>query len=133
MKQRYLLDTNILSTLVRHPGGKVAERIAEVGEETVFTSIIVAAGLRFGAAKKGSHRLAAQVEKILSALVVLPIEPPADHHYAELRLYLEKTGQTIGPNDMLIAAHALSTNATLVTANQREFTRIPDLTVEDWV
>ena len=73
---RYLLDTNIVSELIRNPQGRVTERIREVGEAQVATSIIVAAELRYGAAKKGSARLTAQVEAVLGALEVLPFEEP---------------------------------------------------------
>lgn len=73
---RYLLDTNVVSDRVRHPQGRVAERISQAGEAQVCTSIIVAAELRFGAVKKGSHRLAAQLEAVLGALDVLPFEAP---------------------------------------------------------
>jgi len=131
--QKYLLDTNILSDLVRHPSGLVAEHIAKVGENSVCTSIIVAAELRFGAQKSGSSRLMHQLELILSEIVVLPYEEPADDHYAKLRWYLEKQGTPIGPNDVLIAAQALSLSLVVVTANIKEFTRVPELVVNNWL
>ena len=130
---QYLLDTNILSHLVRDPHGSVARRIAEVGEQKVATSIVCAAELRFGARKKGSARLTAQVEAILDILPVLALEPPADAHYAELRADLERRGTPIGGNDMLIAAHALTIDAVLVTDNVREFARVASLKVENWL
>ncbi len=130
---RYLLDTNILADLVRNPQGRVAERIREVGETEVCTSIIVAAELRYGAAKKGSPRLYAQVEAILGALDVLPFEAPADAAYGRLRARLERAGQPIGANDLLIAAHTLALGHALVTANEREFARIDDLRRENWL
>ncbi len=130
---QYLLDTNILSDLVRNPQGAVARRIAEVGEETVCTNIVAAAELRYGAAKSGSQRLAERVNLVLSALEILPLEPPADQHYSELRHYLTARGTPIGPNDLLIAAHCLAMGLTVVTANEREFTRAPGLTVENWL
>jgi tRNA(fMet)-specific endonuclease VapC len=130
---RYLLDTNILSELVRHPQGTVAQAIARVGEHAVCTSIIVASELRFGAAKRNAPRLATQVEAILAAIEIRPFDTPADHAYARLRLYLEQAGTPIGPNDMLIAAHALATECILVTANQGEFSRVPGLSVENWI
>ena len=88
MNPRYLLDTNVLSDLVRNPQGVVSERIAEIGETAVCTSIIVAAELRFGARKRGSKRLTTQVETILSAMTICPLEEPADHRYARLRAEL---------------------------------------------
>lgn len=132
-KHRFLLDTNILSDLVRHPQGVVAQRIREHGEQAVCTSIIVASELRFGAAKRQSRRLSAQVQAILAAMDVLPLDAPADEHYARLRLHLEQTGTPIGPNDMLLAAQALAENATLVTANTSEFHRVPGLICVNWL
>ncbi|MCS6785530.1 MAG: type II toxin-antitoxin system VapC family toxin [Thiobacillaceae bacterium] len=131
--RRYLLDTNILSNLVRFPQGRVAQRIAAVGEAAVCTSMIVAAELRFGAAKRDSPRLMNQVEAILAAMEVLPFDAPADRTYATLRLALEKNGLPIGPNDMLIAAHALACDCILVTANVDEFSRVPALPLENWL
>jgi tRNA(fMet)-specific endonuclease VapC len=130
---RYLLDTNILSDLIRSPRGQVAARIAQVQEDNVCTSLIVASELRFGAAKRGSERLSRQLEVVLAVIDVLPLQTPSDRHYADLRLTLERAGTPIGPNDMLIAAHALSLGATLVTANLREFRRVPGLSVVNWL
>ena len=131
--KRYLLDTNILSELVRNPTGRIAQRIETVGEEAVCTSLIVSAELRFGAFKKGSKRLSSQLEAVLSALDILPVEEPVDVRYAGLRLALERAGTPIGGNDMLIAAHALALDLTLVSANEREFSRVPGLAVENWL
>ena len=129
----YLLDTNILSDLVRHPSGKITQKIKEVGENCVCTSIVVAAELRYGAYKKQSDRLAKQLEIILSALEVLPLEPPIDGKYAKLRVDLELKGTPIGPNDMLIAAHALAKDLILVTANVDEFARVSGLSIQNWL
>ena len=130
---RFLLDTNIVSDLVRHPRGRIADRIAEVGEQHICTSIIVAAELRYGAAKKGSSRLTAQLEAVLDALDVLVLEAPVDIVYGELRARLEQAGQPMGGNDLLIAAHAVALGHTVVTDNEREFSRIDDLRVENWL
>jgi tRNA(fMet)-specific endonuclease VapC len=130
---RYLLDTNIVSELIRNPQGSVTERVREAGESQVATSIIVAAELRYGAAKKGSARLTAQIEAVLGSLEVLPFEEPADRVYGVLRAGLEQKGQPIGGNDLLIAAQALSLGFTLVTANEREFAKIEDLPCENWL
>jgi tRNA(fMet)-specific endonuclease VapC len=89
---RYLLDTNILSHLVKEPAGIVAHRIEAVGEDAICTSIIIASELRFGAEKKGSPRLSAQLEKVLSALEILPLEEPADRHYAAIRTHFQRIG-----------------------------------------
>jgi tRNA(fMet)-specific endonuclease VapC len=114
---QFLLDTNIVSHLIRYPQGIIRDRIAEVGEETVCVSLLVAAELRFGAAKKQSARLTRQVEAVLSVLPILPLETPADAHYAEIRVGLETSGCPIGPNDLIIAAHAKALGLTLVTHN----------------
>jgi tRNA(fMet)-specific endonuclease VapC len=89
---RYLLDTNIVSDLVRNPKGKVAQQIVRVGEAQFCTSIIVAAELRYGAAKKASLRLSSQLEAGLRALEVLPLETPADAVYGSLHTRLELAG-----------------------------------------
>ena len=129
----FLLDTYIVSDLVRNPRGKISARIAEVGEANVCTSIIVAAELRFGFAKRKSPRLTAQLEAVLSALDVLALETPVDAVYGVIRASLERTGQPIGANDLLIAAHALALGYTVVTDNAREFLRIDNLHVENWL
>ncbi len=133
MSLRYLLDTNIISDLVRRPRGQVASRIAGVGEDSVCISIIVAAELRYGGEKSRSKQLSQRVDLLLSALEILPLEPPADQRYAKLRHHLMRRGTPIGPNDLLIAAHALAANLTLVTGNTREFERVPSLRVENWL
>jgi len=129
---RYLLDTNIISDLLRHPGGKAAKRVATVGHEAICTSIIVACELRYGCAKKGSARLLAAVEHLLESIPVLPLEVPADAEYGGIRAELEAAGRPIGSNDLLIAAHAYTLGATMVTANTAEFSRIRGLKVENW-
>lgn len=132
MTLRYLLDTNVLSALIREPQGPIAQRIAAAGEETVCTSVLVAAELRYGAHKSGSVRLAERVDLILSTLEIPPLEVPADRHYGDIRQRLARLGTPIGPNDLLIAAQARSLDLTVVTANEREFARVPGLRVENW-
>jgi tRNA(fMet)-specific endonuclease VapC len=130
---RYLLDTNIVSDLVRRPQGRIAQHIREVGEAQVCTSVIVAAELRYGAAKKGSQRLTAQLEAVLSALDVVSFEAPADEAYGLIRARLERAGQPIGANDLLIAAHAVAIGCAIVTDNESEFGRIEGLLRENWL
>jgi tRNA(fMet)-specific endonuclease VapC len=130
--RRYLLDTNIVSDLVRHPQGPITEKIETVGEDRVCTSLIVAAELRYGAAKRDSKRLTVQLDTVLAALDVLPLEPPIDRIYGDLRAQLEKRGCLIGPNDLLIASQALALDCILVTDNEREFRRVDELTIENW-
>ena len=130
---RYLLDTNIISDFIKNPKGRVANRIRRVGRDAVFTSLIVAAELRFGVAKNGSLKLERRVEEALQALLVEFFEPPADARYAAIRANLEKQGHSIGGNDLFIAAHALALGAILVTANEREFARIDSIKCENWL
>ncbi len=130
---RYLLDTNIVSDLVRHPSGSVMQRIAAIGVEQIGISIIVACEMRFGAIKSGSHRLVQRVKLVLDQIETFPMESPVEEHYAEIRDTLERVGTPIGPNDLLIAAHARSLGLTLVTDNVREFSRVPGLLVENWL
>jgi len=127
-----MLDTNIISDLIRNPQGRAAKRIAKVGEENICTSVTVAAELRYGCAKSGSTRLLKAVEDLLAEIKVLPFDVPADAEYGGIRSELEAAGKPIGGNDLLIAAHALATGATIVTDNTGEFKRIRGLSVQNW-
>jgi tRNA(fMet)-specific endonuclease VapC len=130
---RYLLDTNILSDLLRNPGGRAARSLAVVGEPTVCTSIVVACELRYGAAKKGSAQLSERVETLLASLEILPLDKESDRRYAEIRSHLDRIAKPIGPNDLLIAAHTLALDLILVTDNIDEFARVPSLPIENWL
>lgn len=130
---RYMLDANIISDLIRNPKGRAAKRIARIGEDQICTSIIVAAELRYGSAKRGSRRLLKSVEDVLKEIEVLPFDVPADADYGRIRSELEVAGKSIGGNDLLIAAHASAVGCTIVTANASEFSRIRDLPVENWL
>ena len=129
----YLLDTNIISDVIRSPYGPAALRIEQVDPKRIFTSIIVAAELRYGCAKKASPKLRDKVECLLETIHVLPLDIPADAQYGNIRAELEAAGQPIGMNDLLIAAHAFALDLTLVTDNTREFRRIRGLDVENWL
>jgi tRNA(fMet)-specific endonuclease VapC len=128
-----MLDTNIVSELARNPHGLVTRHIAAVGSDTICVSIITAAELRYGCAKKGSPKLLAQIEAILESMQVLALDVPADGEYGGIRAELEAAGQPIGPNDLFIAAHAYALGAVLVTANVSEFSRIRGLKAENWL
>jgi tRNA(fMet)-specific endonuclease VapC len=133
MTTRFLLDTNVLSQLIRDPRGPVATRIATTGDAQVFTSVVVASELRFGARKKGSTVLSDRVDQLLASIDVVPLEVGVDQIYADIRHELESAGQSIGANDLFIAAHALEQQATLVTDNVAEFQRVRGLNVENWL
>lgn len=132
-KKYYLFDTNILSNLIKNPSGALAQKIVKLDNTSFCTSIIVACELRYGALKKNSKQFTSRVELLLSSIIVKPLSDDLDHYYAKLRVALEKKGEIISANDMLIAAHALSLDAILITANEREFLRVPGLLVENWL
>jgi tRNA(fMet)-specific endonuclease VapC len=129
----YLLDTNIVSHLVRQPQGPVADHIADVGEANVLTSVIVACELRYGAAKRGSRKLTRQVEAVLSAMTIRPLESDIERVHASMRMAVERKGTPIGAHDMMIAAHARALDAVCVTDNVAEFRRVPALKIENWL
>ena len=122
----------MVSHLVRRPSGPVAQALAHHGSDDILTSRIVAAELRFGAAKRGSPELSAQLDLILSTLEVADVEAPFDRVYGDLRARLERAGIGLSAVDLLIAAHALTLDCVLVTDDQA-FDRVPDLVVENWL
>jgi len=130
---RFLLDTNVVSNLIREPQGRVADRIKVLGENRVCTSIIVAAELRYGAVRGASRRLSAQVDAVLNVIDILPFDPPSDEAYGVIRTQLELAGTPIGGDDLLIAAQAITLGYTLVTDNEDEFARISGLRVDNWL
>ncbi len=127
-----MLDTNVVSEMIRNPAGRAAQR-ARAAAASVCVSVIVAAELRYGCAKKGSLKLLNRVEEFLSEVPVLPFDVPADSAYGVIRAKLEAAGRPIGSMDLLIAAHASALAATVVTANVGEFRRIRGLNVENWL
>lgn len=129
----WMLDTNALSDLIRNPGGPMVRRLAAEAPDAVCTSIVVACELRFGARRRASAALTQRVEQLLASIVVLPLDEPADEHYADIRAALERAGTPIASNDLLIAAHARSRGLTLVTHKLREFERVPGLKTADWL
>lgn len=129
----YLLDTNAVSDLAANPSGEIARSIKKVGVANVATSVIVTAEIAFGLEQKGSERLRRQMTEVLSSLDILPLDRPADDHYGVLRAAFKKQGRPIGPNDLFIAAHALALDAVLVSANIKEFSRVPGLKLENWL
>jgi len=129
---RFMLDTNIVSAIVREPRGKVFERLIEVGEENAFISIITHGEIWYGVKKNGSEELSRKVSAVTRRLFVAPLNLPTDQRYADVRLALRQ-GNNIGPNDLWIAAHALALDVILVTNNEKEFSRVPGLKIENWL
>ena len=129
---KYLLDTNVVSELMKDPAGRIAKRLEQVGAEAVATNVIVVAEVEYGIEKKQSRRLRAQFDRIKPSLAVLPLEGPVDIHYAAVRLETERRGLAIGQNDLWIAAHSLAIDAVVVT-DDRAFLDVPGLKVENWL
>ena len=136
MTKVYLLDTNIISHMMRETTGLAAQRFMAIAKANIpakmTTSVIVQCELQFGLLRRPNQRLSAAYEKIMPMLDVMPLTDQITQHYAQLRTHLEANGTPIGPNDALIAAHALAVNATLVSADA-EFLRVPGLQVENWL
>lgn len=131
--RQFMLDTNIVSHMIRFPMGDVVRRVGLTGIDKICISAHVACELRYGAVKRASPRLSALVENLIGRLDVLPYEVSASPSYALIRHDLAMSGRLIGPVDLFIAAHALSLDMTLVTDNVREFSRIDRLKIENWL
>ena len=129
----YMLDTNIVSDLIRNPRGIAARRTRLIGPHDIFVSILTCAEYRFGLAKRQSPIYSRRFEELLQHIGLLSFDPPADTVYGRLRADLEAKGTPIGANDLLIAAHALTLGHVLVTDNEREFSRVPALVIENWL
>jgi tRNA(fMet)-specific endonuclease VapC len=134
IRPRFMLDTNAISMAAREsPGGRLRTRISACEDGLVCTSILVAAEVRFGLEKNPVAKARQNMELFLASLPVMPLESPADEHYGRIRAHLAAQGRPIGPNDLFIAAHAMALDLTLITANDREFSRVPGLRVENWL
>jgi tRNA(fMet)-specific endonuclease VapC len=129
---RYLLDTNTASYAIKGNVARVREQLLKIAMADVGISVITEAELRFGVARLPSAiRLKDLVEEFLLRVEVLPWNSAAANRYAEIRAALERSGKPMGNMDMLIAAHALSVEAVLVT-HDRVFRRVKGLKIEDW-
>jgi len=128
-----LLDTNICIYIINAKPAAVLQRFKRYRMGEIGLCSVVAAELAFGVAKSGSARNRQALEMFLAPLAILPFAEPAFWAYGDLRADLERRGTPIGSLDTMIAAHALSQQATLVTNNTREFAQVPDLHVENWV
>lgn len=129
----FVLDTNIISDLVRNPRGRAAARLAEVGDGAIATSVVVAGELRYGCLEAGSARLTERVEAVLREIEVLALQPEVSARYGEIRRDLEARGLPIRQNDLWIAAQARTAAAVLVTDNEAAFRRVDGLVVENWL
>lgn len=129
----YLLDTNIISYLIKSRNLDMVDKFEEMSEfATICVSSITVAELFYGVKKKKSKKLEINVREFLYPVEKMPFDENSALIYGEVRVKLEKKGEVIGAHDMLIASHALALGATLVTNNTREFERVEGLSVEDW-
>ena len=135
-KFRLMLDTHIISDLMRDPKGKsnqqLQQLIASEPKLQVCTSVVVDCEVRYGLHRRPSELLQKAYENVLLLVEILPLNAAVTNHYVHIRNELEKVGTPIGPNDTLIAARALSLGTTLVTADA-EFRQVPGLKVENWL
>jgi tRNA(fMet)-specific endonuclease VapC len=130
---KFLLDTNICIYIINARPPHVLERFRREAIGDIGISAITAAELAYGVAKSGSARNRAALEKFLAPLEIAAFDAGVFWHYGDIRAELEWRGQPIGSLDTLIAAHALALDATLVTNNGAEFSRVKALRVENWV
>lgn len=132
-----MLDTNILSDLMRNPGGqskhRLAQCIAAIPDLKVCASLVADCEINFGLLRRPSKLLQQAYENLLQIVEIIPLDLSVARHYAHVRTHLERLGTPIGPNDTLIAAHALALDCTLVTDNEDEFRQVPGLRVENWL
>jgi tRNA(fMet)-specific endonuclease VapC len=129
----YLLDTNIISDLAHNPDGLVARKLGSIDPDEVVSSVIVAAEVWFGVEDNPSFRSRARTESFMETFHVIGIGPEVARIYGRVRKALKSMGRVLGPNDMLIAAHALSLDAILVTGDFDAFSAVPGLRVENWL
>ena len=130
---RYLLDTNVCVDYLRGRFPSVVQRIHATSPDDLCVSSIVVAELRYGAHKSAKPEQNNQLlDRFLTEMTCVEFDLDAADLYGELRTGLEGRGEVIGPNDLLIAAHALSLGVVLVSDNLREFSRVPGLIVENW-
>lgn len=130
----YMLDTNICVYLIKHNPLQVRAQFERRQPGDILLSSIVLAELMYGVSKSQyKERNLAALEMFLMPLEVVPFDEHATGIYGDIRVGLERSGQIIGGNDLFIAAHARALNATLVTNNLKEFSRVPGLNLENWV
>ncbi len=129
----YLLDTNIISDVAHNPSGAVARKLGEIDPDRIVSSVVVAGEVWFGVESNPSFRSRARTESFMQTVRVLALQPEVAMVYGRVRAQLKAVGKALGPNDMLIAAHALSLDATLVTGDAKAFGQVHGLKVENWL
>ncbi|HWT19467.1 MAG TPA: type II toxin-antitoxin system VapC family toxin [Variovorax sp.] len=134
MSIRYLLDTNICIYIAKHNPASVRARFEQLSADALAMSVITLGELQHGAEKSQARPKAlAALKQLQSVIQVQPVTEAAAQHYGQIRSALERKGRPIGNNDLWIAAHARAEGWVLVTNNEREFSRVEGLAVENWV
>lgn len=134
MAVRYLLDTNICIYIAKHNPPAVRARFEQHSADALAMSVVTLGELQHGAEKSQARDKAlATLQQLQNAIQVMPLTAGVGQHYGQIRSALERAGQTIGNNDLWIAAHARAEGWVLVTHNEREFRRVDGLVVENWV
>ena len=131
--KRYLLDTNIVSEIARNTAAELQSRFREAADDQIGINLIIRGELLYGINKNPGFKYKGRLLEVMRSLDVFEFEAPVETKYADIRFALSNPGRHIGPNDLWIAAHALALDAILVTANEREFTRVPGLKMENWL
>ncbi len=130
----FLIDTNICIYIMNKRPPEVIHRFKNIEVGQIGISTITVSELNYGASKSNLRKQNfKRLEEFLAPFEIIPYSQSASKYYGEIRSSLENQGNVIGPLDLLIAAHALSENLTLVTNNEKEFKRIKSLKVENWV
>jgi tRNA(fMet)-specific endonuclease VapC len=129
---RYLLDTNTVSFHIRQSSAALRRRLRRVDASRVALSVVTEMELLYGLARTPKLKIAPLVEEFLAGMTVLPLDSDVAATYARVRADLESRGRPIGPLDLMIGAHALSTDATLITNNVKEFRWVRGLKAQDW-
>jgi tRNA(fMet)-specific endonuclease VapC len=132
MAIRYLLDTNTVSFHIRRSSALLQRRLRAIPAASVALSVITEMEIRYGVARNPTLRIAPLIEAFLQGISILPLTSETARHYARVGSELEALGTPIGPLDLLIASHALSLGATLITTDLGEFRRVTGLRCEDW-
>jgi len=131
---KYMLDTNICIEIIRKKNCDVIQEFENHISDGFCISAVTYSELLFGCVKSLNYEKNFKaLEKFLTPIEVLDYPSEAAHHYAQIRSDLELSGTPIGPNDTLISAHCLFSSCVLVTNNEREFVRVPELIVQNWV
>ena len=130
---KVMLDTNICIYIIKQQPSSVVDRLVALPSEDVGISVVTVCELRYGASKSARpERNHVALNEFLASFEIALFDEPATRAYGEIRSALEKKGRPIGPMDLLIAAHAVSLSASLITNNSKEFERVPGLELDNW-